>query len=360
MFQVLRNWYNRNFSDPQVVILALVLFIGAVLVLLFGRMLAPVLTALILAYLLEGLIVRLEHWRVPRIAGVVLVFIGFLAGLIVLLFGLVPLLSRQLSQLIQQIPTWISQGQELVLRLPELYPQLVTEAQARQLVDRIGADLAGLGQELLAISLSSALGLVSLVVFLVLVPILVFFFLKDKSQLLHWASSYLPEDRGLVSSVWQEVDRQIGNYVRGKAVEILIVGAVTWFTFSFLGLQYASLLATLTGLSVVIPFIGAAVITLPVALVAFFQFGWGAEFFWVLVAYGGIQALDGNVLVPLLFSEVVDLHPVAIIVAVLFFGGLWGFWGIFFAIPLATLVNAVLRAWPKGAPPQPAAEAGVD
>ena len=64
------------------------------------------------------------------------------------------------------------------------------------------------------------------------------------------------------------------------------------------------------------------------------------------MAYLVIQALDGNLLVPLLFGEVVSLHPVAIIVAILVFGGLWGFWGVFFAIPLATLVNAILRAWP--------------
>jgi len=66
-----------------------------------------------------------------------------------------------------------------------------------------------------------------------------------------------------------------------------------------------------------------------------------------MLAYAVIQLLDGNVLVPVLFSEVVSLYPVAIIIAVLVFGGIWGFWGVFFAIPLATLVNAVLRAWPR-------------
>jgi len=98
----------------------------------------------------------------------------------------------------------------------------------------------------------------------------------------------------------------------------------------------------------VIPYIGAAVVTLPIAAIAFFQWGWSPEFWYILVAYGIIQALDGNVLVPLLFSEVVNLHPVAIIIAVLVFGGLWGFWGVFFAIPLATLVQAVLGSWPRG------------
>jgi putative permease len=75
-----------------------------------------------------------------------------------------------------------------------------------------------------------------------------------------------------------------------------------------------------------------------------------------MLAYGIIQALDGNVVVPLLFSEAVNLHPVAIIVAVLVFGGLWGFWGVFFAIPLATLVMAVLHAWPSHALAESATE----
>jgi putative permease len=96
-----------------------------------------------------------------------------------------------------------------------------------------------------------------------------------------------------------------------------------------------------------VPYIGAAVVTLPVAMLAYFQWGWSPEFGWVIFAYGVIQGLDGNVLVPLLFSEVVNLHPVAIIVAILVFGGLWGFWGVFFAIPLATLVSALLTAWPR-------------
>ena len=81
--------------------------------------------------------------------------------------------------------------------------------------------------------------------------------------------------------------------------------------------------------------------------VAYSQWGISGEFAYVLIAYTIIQFLDGNILVPLLFSEVVNLHPVAIITAVLFFGGIWGIWGVFFAIPLATLINAVINAWPR-------------
>ena len=153
-----------------------------------------------------------------------------------------------------------------------------------------------------------------------------------------------------MTQVWQEMNQQIANYIRGKVIEIVICGGVTYVAFVSLGLNYAALLALLVGLSVVVPYIGAVVVTVPVALIALFQWGWGDQFIYLMVVYGVIQALDGNILVPLLFSEAVNLHPVAIICAVLLFGGLWGFWGIFFAIPLATLFKAVLDAWPRSGP----------
>ena len=157
----------------------------------------------------------------------------------------------------------------------------------------------------------------------------------------------MPQEHQLVAKVWIEVDRQIGNYVRGKFWEILIVWVACQITFSFLGLEYATLLAMLVALSVLIPYIGAAVVTIPVVLVAWFQWGWGSEFGYLVAAYVVIQLLDGNLVVPILFSEVNNLHPVAIISAVLIFGSLWGLIGVFFAIPLATLVHAVINAWPK-------------
>jgi putative permease len=197
---------------------------------------------------------------------------------------------------------------------------------------------------------------IGLIVYLVLVPILVFFMLKDREKLVKFILSMMPEKRGLMSRIWNEMDGQIANYVRGKVVEIIIVGTVAFVTFAWFGLPYSALLAVLVGFSVLIPFIGAAVATIPVAAVAGFHFGLTDEFAYVLVAYGIIQALDGNVLVPILFSEAVNLHPVSIILAVLFFGGIWGFWGIFFAIPLATLLKSLVTAWPRGLKSQIKAE----
>ena len=358
--ELLKAWFKRTFSDPQIVILALILLVSALVIFGMGRMLAPVFTALVIAYLLEAVVARLQRFGMNRFPAVLLVFVIFLAVLVLLLFGLMPMLTRQLTQLVQSTPTYISQGQALLAELPQRYPTLISEDQLQTIFTNLSSELGRIGQQLLSWSLSSVASVLGLLVFLVLVPVLVFFFLKDKQKLVNWMVGFLPSERHLVSSIWTEVEGQIANYVRGKVGEIVIVGGVTYITFVILGLQYAALLATLVGFSVLIPYIGAAVVTVPIALVAFFQWGWGWDFGAVMIAYGVIQALDGNVLVPWLFSEAVNLHPVAIIVAILIFGGLWGFWGVFFAIPLATLVAAVIKAWPRGdiaAEPEPGDEA---
>ncbi len=170
--------------------------------------------------------------------------------------------------------------------------------------------------------------------------------MKDKATIIDWLGHFLPKDRRLLNEVWIEMDLQIGNYVRGKFNEIIIVGALSYVLFVILDLNYAPLLALLVGLSVLIPYIGAAVVTLPVALVGYFQWSVSSDFYWLMTSYFVLQFLDGNVLVPILFAEAVKLHPIAIIVAILVFGGLWGFWGVFFAIPLATLVKALINVWP--------------
>ncbi len=354
--ELIRQWFQRMLSDPQTLMLVLLLVLGFVVVLTMGQMLAPLLAALVLSYLLDGVVTALHERGVPRLVAVVSVFTVFVMFLAFTILGLFPRLSYQVTQLVNQLPSIIGKGQEAIMRLPTRYPDLFSEAQVQDLINTIRSELAGLGQRVVSMSIASVVGIITLLVYLVLVPVLVFFFLKDKKRIMGWIASYLPRDRALSTRVWREVNDQIANYVRGKIWEILIVGTVTHATFLIMGLQYSVLLATLVGLSVVIPYIGAAVVTLPIAAIAFFQWGWSPEFWYILVAYGIIQALDGNVLVPLLFSEVVNLHPVAIIVAVLVFGGLWGFWGVFFAIPLATLVQAVLGAWPRGdqvLPPPP-------
>lgn len=327
--------------------LAVILLLGFTAILTLGGMLAPVLAGLVLAFLMQGLVNLAERLRLSHTLAVWLVFTLFIGLLAVCLLVLLPLMWRQLSNLVNELPRMLGEWQTLLLVLPERYPLLLDEQQVLNAIEAARGELGKLGQWALTISLSSLPMLINIMIYLVLVPILVFFFLKDGSLIARWMSGYLPQERALMTRVWQEMHLQIANYIRGKVIEIFICAVVTYIAFAYLGLNYAALLALLVGLSVVVPYIGAVVVTVPVALIGLFQWGMSDQFIYLMVIYGIIQALDGNVLVPLLFSEAVSLHPVAIICAVLLFGGLWGFWGVFFAIPLATLCKAVLDAWPR-------------
>ncbi|KAB0499904.1 AI-2E family transporter [Pseudomonas vancouverensis] len=350
MFKVLRDWVQRYFSDEEAVVLAVLLFLAFTAVLTLGGMLAPVLAGMVLAYLMQGLVVTLERLRVPGGVAVGLVFALFMGLLLVFIVIVVPLLWHQLITLFNELPGMLAKWQSLLLLLPERYPHLVSDEQVLQAIEVARGEIGKFGQWALTFSLSSLPLLVNIMIYLVLVPILVFFFLKDRAMIGRWVRGYLPRERALITRVAHDMNRQIANYIRGKVIEIFICGGVTYIAFVVLELNYAALLALLVGISVVVPYVGAVVVTVPVFLIALFQWGWSDQFIYLMAVYGIIQTLDGNVLVPLLFSEAVNLHPVAIICAVLLFGGLWGFWGVFFAIPLATLFKAVLDAWPRQEP----------
>ena len=349
MFEYLNSWYRRYFTDPQAALLVVLLVLGFAIVFTMGKMLAPLIAAIIIAYLLEGPVQKTQKIHASRSLAVYIVFILFMTFLGFLLLGLFPILSRQLSQFLQEVPYMISNGQELLLKLPQQYPDIISEDAVREVILAIKSGVSDLGQSVLSISLASIPAIITVLVYLILVPVMIFFFLKDKETILSWLIHFLPTDRPLITEIWHEMDAQIGNYIRGKSNEILIIFSVSFILFRLMDLNYASLLALVVGLSVLIPYIGAAVVTLPVALVAYFQWGLDSHFMWLMIGYLVLQFLDGNVLVPVLFSDAVNLHPIAIIVAILVFGGLWGFWGVFFAIPLATLVKALINVWPTTA-----------
>lgn len=347
MYDILRGWYSRNFSDPQAVALVILLFLIFGLVYLIGDIMAPVLVAIVLAYLLESVVSTMEGWHLPRTLASVVVLAMIVSLSVIVLFGLIPVLSQQTTSIVRETPGMIQNIQEQMLRLPELYPDMFTVEQVNDLIESLRSELTSFTQSVLSFSLARLGTIVMITVYVVLVPIMVFFALKDKDKLLAFAGKFMPKRSELTFQVWHEVDKKIGNYIRGKFFEILIVWAVSFALFLTMGLNYSLLLSFLVGLSVIIPYVGAIVVTVPIALIGFFQWGFTAQLGYLLLAYQVIQILDGNVLVPLLFSEVVNLHPLAIIAAVLFFGGLFGLWGVFFAIPLATLVQAVLNSWPE-------------
>ena len=347
MLDIFKKWYERYLFEEEAVLLLVLLTLSVILLMTLGDVLAPLLASIVLAYLMQGMATQLQSHGLPQWFGFSFSFLVFIGAFFGFMLGLLPLAWRQLVALAGEMPRMLERGTELLSVLPDQYPDIFSQEQLNELLSLLQTEIAGAGQKLLTYSLSSIPGVLAVLVYMILIPILVFFFLKDRQKIMDWLGDFLPRERPLLRRIWGEMNTQVANYARGKVLEMLIVGSVSYFCFAWMGLNYAALLGLLVGLSVIVPYIGAAMVTIPVVMVAFFQWGFTSEFYYLFAVYALIQALDGNVLVPLLFSEAVNLHPVAIILAVLFFGGIWGMWGVFFAIPLATLLKAIINAWPK-------------
>jgi putative permease len=345
MKHILRRWLKHYFSDPQVMILIILLLAGFLVVLFFGRMLIPVFVSIIIALLLDSGIEWLKKFHVRRAIAVYLVFFLFLILFLDLLIILLPLISHQIGELMGDLPGMITTVKKELMLLPRKYPGIVSEERINQVIFLLSSEFNNIGKNIIKLSVSSVRGLIEALVYVILVPFLVFFFLKDKQAIMDWLKKFIPEERGLAVLVWDEVYDQFFNYLRGKVLEILFVWAINYAAFALIGLKYSLILSMLVGIAVLVPYIGSAVMFVPVILIAFFQWGVDTQMLSIAVAYAFLHALDGNIIAPLLLSRVVKMHPIAIIVAILIFGGIWGFWGLVFAIPLATLLHAVLKAW---------------
>ena len=387
---LIKQWIRRQLSNPQVVMLAGILLCVFLTIFFLGDILAPVFAALVIAYLLDGIILRIQRRGAPRLAAVCGVYVLFLLAVFMLFFVVIPSLVAEMDKFVRRDVPGIVQNASQDIRdaytkyetfkterlsnfintptSPALNPddkeaesepplssqtpsssgpgQSEGSLNVERLTESIEAELTELGRTALTLSITSLKSVVVWILYLVLVPVMVFFILKDKERLMAWFAQFLPQERGLTSKVWHEVNLQTSNYVRGNFWEVMIVWGVTFLTFSLFGLRATLLISLFVGLSVLVPYVGATVMYLPIAIIGFYQFGASSAFIWLIIAYSIIQILDGNLLAPILMSGATSLHPIAVIVAILIFGGLWGFWGVFFAIPLATLINSIIKAWP--------------
>ena len=348
MKDILKNWLEEYFGSEEAVLLTVMLIASTLVLVTLGGILGPLFASLVITFLLQGIVTTMQTIGASRMLAISVAYVVFILMMLSLVIGVAPLIGRQTSVLVGETPAMLAQLQHVLAGLPEKYADYITAEQFNLIWLHVSTEAGRFAEQLLTVSINSFPGLVALLVYLFLVPLLVFFMLKDQQLLIAMVLDLLPKERPVLNAIWAEMDVQFANYIRGKAIEILVVGGTSLVAFVLLDLKYAALLALLVGLSVLIPYIGASLVTIPVLLVGYAQWGFGSEFLWLFFVYGVIQFLDGNLLVPLLFSEVVNLHPVAIIAAVLLFGGLWGFWGFFFAIPLATLVKAIYNAWPRG------------
>lgn len=346
MLKLLINWYRRCFSDPNAAALMVVLIIIFLLVYFFHQLLFPILIAIVLSYLLEKPVNLLVHYGMPRVPGLLIVLCFAMALVLLVIAILVPLIWQQIIALITNLPTMLTSLNHYLSSLPEEYPELLNVRFFDSIIESIKIRAIENSNTLLQFSIASLMGVFSVIINLVLIPILIFFFLKDKDQIVHYSLRFLPRNRILMQKVAGEMNIQISNYIVGTFLQIVILTLLIYIPFRLFSLDYSVLLALIVGCSVIIPYIGLILATLPVILIALFQWGWTATFGYLSGLYFIILLLQCNIIVPVLFSETLDLHPLVIILAIIIFGGLWGFWGVFFSIPLATLIKAIINVWP--------------
>tara|TARA_B100000686_G_scaffold259692_1_gene272234 strand:- start:142 stop:1182 length:1041 start_codon:yes stop_codon:yes gene_type:complete len=342
MRDFLNRFFNRFFSNEESIYFAILLVTSFGFIIYFGKVLLPVIISLVIAFLLNGLMRSLISFNLSRkiaFSITLIVFFGFYLSL----FMALPSLGAQINNLLQNLPSIVASFQETLSNMNDYFSEEDLEVIFSNLSSQISI--------LLSSALGQLAGTVSLmfnaILYAIMIPLMVFFFLKDKEELLPLAASVLPKENDFMKTVFTEMNGQLFNYVTGKFIEMLIVATASYIVFALLGLPYAVLIAILVGLSVIIPIFGAILVTIPVVLIGLYEWGLTSNFYWLLGLYLLIQMLDGNVLVPILFSNRNNLHPVIIIIAVLFFGGIWGFWGLFFAIPLATFIKAIINSWPE-------------
>jgi len=347
MFEQINNLLKRIFNNEETIIFSLVLVFVLLIISFFGSILTPFLISIVVAYLLVGLQKKIESYNISRYLALLLTFSLFIVTGGAILIWLVPILYIQLQAFILDIPGLFNNFLNFVSELPTKFPDLVSADQISVFFQAVSSELTSITQNLVKSSIAGIQSTITILLYIILFPILVFFFLFDRKNIIDGLIKIIPGKRQMLSNIWIEMDDQLSNYVRGKILEIFIVGVAAAIIFASLGLKYTALLSVLVGFSVLIPYVGAFLVTIPVIVVGLLQFGIGTQFYILIGLYLLLQALDGNLLVPIIFSDAVKLHPVIIILAVFVFGSLFGFWGVFFSIPIATFIKAVWNAWPS-------------
>ena len=321
-----------------------VLLVAGGLVYLLAPVLTPFLAGALLAYIFDPLVDRLQARGLSRTTGTVAVIV--LAGLAVFALMLVamPLFQGQFAELSQRIPA------ALELVQTRLLPWL-----AQTFGIRIDADLGTLktwltekaaqnGADWLPTLQTGALAVVGILANLLLIPVVMFYLLRDWDTMVARVAELTPRPwLDVVTRIARSMDAVVGEFLRGQMSVMLALSAYYAVALWFAGLDYALPIGILTGVLSFVPFLGFGLGMILALLVALLQFADWTGVAWVAGIYLAGQVLESYVITPRLVGERVGLHPVAVIFALAAFGQLFGFVGVLLAVPLAAILLVALR-----------------
>lgn len=324
--------------------LAIALVVGGLLYLL-SPILAPFLFAAILAYILDPLVERMTGRYVPRTLAVLLVMIGVLALIIALALVVLPLFAKELRLLAERLPAFVAWLNERLVPFAERHLGTTLELDVGSVralaADLVDEDMVG---KLLGSLRIGGLALLAFVVNLLLVPVVLFYLLRDWNQALARADGLIPRHlHGKARAMAREIDRVLGEFLHGQVLVILVMSVYYVVALWLARLEFALPIGLISGLLVFVPYVGALLGFVLATIAALMQFDgmWGLA--WVWLAFGIGQALEGMVITPWLVGERIGLHPVAVIFALLAFGQVFGFFGLLLALPASAALLVALR-----------------
>ena len=308
-----------------------------------GDVLLPFLLGGAIAYFLDPVADRLQRLGLSRTAATAVISIAALVIMILLVLAIIPSLVNQLTALIDAAPDIAHKLQAFLLeRFPELADSTST---VRQTLANIAAAIQAKGGQVVSGLLSSALGVVSVVVFILVVPVVAFYLLLDWDHMVERIDGLLPRDHApTVRRLAGEIDRVLAGFVRGQVSVCVLQGMYYSVALMLAGLQFGLIVGAIAGTITFIPYVGALVggtLAIGLALVQF----WGD---WVSIGvvaavFAVGQFLEGNVLTPKLVGKSVGLHPVWLLLALSAFGTVFGFVGMLVAVPVAASIGVLTR-----------------
>ena len=326
--------------------LALAAVAGALLHAL-SPILAPFLAGAILAYVLNPLVGRLTGRYLPRIAAVVLVLAIVLALMVALALVILPLFVKELRMMSERLPAFLAWiNREFAPWLKERFAidfQLDVET-----VKQLAGSLLANNQDLVAGLLGSlkigGIALLAFVVNLLLVPVVLFFLLRDWNALLARCDGLIPRrQHAKARQILGEIDAVLAEFLRGQMIVMLVMSVYYVAALSLAGLEFALPVGIITGVLVIVPYVGAFTGILLGTIAAVMQFDSLAGVAWVWLAFGIGQALEGMLVTPLLVGQRIGRHPVAVNFALLAFGQVFGFFGVLLALPASAALLVGLR-----------------
>ena len=308
-----------------------------------GNVLLPFLVGGAIAYFLDPVADRLERAGLSRVAATTLISLVALVLVILLVLAVIPTLVNQLTALVNAAPDISRRLQGFLL---ERFPSLADSTSTiRQTLAEIATAIQARGGQLAQGILSSALGVISVVVFIVVVPVVAFYLLLDWDRMTQRIDSMLPRDHApTIRRLAREIDAVLAGFVRGQVSVCLALGSFYAAALMAAGLQFGLIVGAIAGAITFIPSVGSIIGgTLAVGL-ALFQF-WGD---WVSIGiiaaiFAAGQFIEGNVLTPKLVGKSVGLHPVWLLFALSAFGSMFGFVGMLIAVPVAAMLGVLTR-----------------